>query len=395
MKRVMVFYLSIFVTSCSLDKQSHENLPYIDVGKDYPEKEINLVDIADVTYIHLNTENDDFLYKGRVNYVTQNTIVVIDRSSESVLFFSKDGKPKSRFNRRGQGPEEYMRMSDIMYDEATDDVYIFQYYSNYINVYSSYGEYKRRLTLPHKNIDNQMVFFDDRSILMYDNSKLWQNISNKYTGDITAFTEPIDSTFFLISKTNGTVLEYINLPSKNVDLSFISDNGGFVSYGTPGFTRVRKCPDGFFLYNPETDTIFLYSKDKSLTPYLHKKPLLSDLDPMIAMDICMDVGIFQFLSVYPYLVNGDISPSVKYYMRDKKTGEIFRQQIILPDYKGKEFYINPRLPNYYAKEYHFELDLIELKEAYRENKLSGKLKELVATLNEDEDNNVFMLVNFK
>ena len=38
---------------------------------------------------------------------------------------------------------------------------------------------------------------------------------------------------------------------------------------------------------------------------------------------------------------------------------------------------------------------MELKEAYRENRLSGKLKELVAILNELEDNNVFVLVEFK
>ena len=43
--------------------------------------------------------------------------------------------------------------------------------------------------------------------------------------------------------------------------------------------------------------------------------------------------------------------------------------------------------------HYFELDLIELKQAYKENRLSGKLKELVATLNEEEDNNVFMFVN--
>ena len=41
------------------------------------------------------------------------------------------------------------------------------------------------------------------------------------------------------------------------------------------------------------------------------------------------------------------------------------------------------------------LNWIELKRAYRENKLSGKLNELVADLNEDEDNNVFMFVHFK
>ena len=162
-----------------------------------------------------------------------------------------------------------------------------------------------------------------------------------------------------------------------------------------GYARVRKCPDGLFLYNPETDTVFLYSKDKSLTPYLHKKPLLSDLDPMLAMDICMDAGKFQFISVIRYLANGDTSPANSYYMRDKTTGEIFRQKLTLPDYQGKVFYIDPRMPNYYEKAYHFELDLIELKDADRENRLSGKLKELVDTLNENEDNNVFVMVNFK
>jgi len=44
---------------------------------------------------------------------------------------------------------------------------------------------------------------------------------------------------------------------------------------------------------------------------------------------------------------------------------------------------------------YFELDLTELKQASRENKLSGKLKELVTSLNEDIDNNVFMFVDFK
>jgi hypothetical protein len=391
-----LFFLSILVTGCSSDKQSYEDLPYIDVRKDYPEKEINLTDIADVTYLHLSTASDDFLYKGKIDCVTQNTIVVIDRSSHSVLFFSKDGTPKSRFNRKGQGPEEYAGVEFTMYDEEKDDVYIlpgiFNTGSRYINVYSSSGEYKRKLTLPQAGHDNQMVFFDDRSILVYDNSKMWQNIRKKYSEDKTAFSEPVDSTFFLISKTDGTVLEYINLPGNNIDISFIT-NLERTFFGQISYARVRKCPDGLFLYNPETDTVFLYSKNKSLIPYMCKKPLLSDLDPVIAMDICMDAGRFQVMSVIPYLANK--TSSARYYMRDKKTGEIFRQKIILPDYKGKDFYFDPRRTGYYEKAYHFELDLIELKEAYRENRLSGKLKELVATLNKDGDNNVFMPVDFK
>ena len=382
-------FLSIFAVSCSTDKQS--NLLCIDVSKDYPEKEIILTDIADVTYLHLNSESDDFIYRGRINYVTQNTIVVVDHSSQSVLFFSKDGNPKSRFNRMGQGPEEYTNAGTLMYDEAKDEIYINPYNSDYINVYTSSGEYKRKLTLPQRNINFQMVFFNDQSIMLYDNTKAWQNIRQKNSGDNTAnnaFTEPVDSTVYLISTTTGSLQEYIDLPNNNIDLSIRSDWG----FGEIGYTRVRKCPDGLFLYNPETDTIFLYGKDKSLTPYLHKKPLLNDMDPLHAMDNCLDAGNFLFLSVISYKPDG--TTPTTYYAMDKKTDEIFRQKIILPDNKGKVFYIEPRFPNYYEKGYHLELDIIELKEAYRDNKLSGKLKELASTLNEEEDNNVYVLVDF-
>lgn len=386
-----LFFLSTFVISCSLGKQSNEELPYIDVKKDYPEKEINLTDIADVTYIQLNTESADFIYKGTISYVTQNTIVVADRSTKSVLFFSKDGSPKSRFNHRGPGPEEYADAAYVMYDEAADDVYISPDFSNYINVYSSSGEYKRKLTLPQRNIGGHMAFLDEQSILVYDNTNLWQSIVNSHSKNKITFTEQAeDSSFYLISKADGAVLEYINLPRNDIDLSF----SGSESFGQVNYARIRKSPDGLFLCNPENDTIFLYNKDKSLTPFMHKKPLLNKLNPLIVIDICMDVERFQFMSVYLYSKGGE-SQEAKYYMRDKKTNEIFRQKFILPDYAGKDFYINPRLPNYSENEYHFELDVFELKEAYREGRLSGKLKELVATINEDEDNNIFMFLDFK
>ena len=88
------------------------------------------------------------------------------------------------------------------------------------------------------------------------------------------------------------MLDYIVLPSKNIDLSYSDPGGNF--FGQVNYARVRKSPDGPFLYNPENDTIFIYENDKSLTPIIHKKPLLSDLNPIITMDICMDAGRFQF-----------------------------------------------------------------------------------------------------
>lgn len=385
MRKVFYLVLSLVIASCTSNKELQEKLAFIDVTKEYPEKKIELTDIADVSYLHLKSEIDDYLYKGSIDYVTENNIIVIDRSQSSVLFFSKEGNPKSHFNRRGQGPEEYIDAASLMYDEANDEVFVSPECSNHIMVYSSLGEFKRKIKLPQVNVNGQMALFDDVSILVYDNTKLWRSIMQSNAPEVE---QTIDSVFFLISKFDGTVLDYISLPNKNIDLSY--KNSEFIAQVSYG--RVRKSADGLLLYNPESDTVFHYSEEKHLTPYMHKKPILSSQTPMTVMDICMDAGKYQFIAVYPYRETGK-SPT--YYMRNKATGELFRQKITLSDFEGKELYINPRLFNYYEHAYHFELDFAELEEAYYKNKLSGKLKELVASLLENEEsNNVFVFADF-
>jgi hypothetical protein len=87
----------------------------------------------------------------------------------------------------------------------------------------------------------------------------------------------------------------------------------------------------------------------------------------------------------------------KHYIRDKKTGQVYQQKIRIPDYKDKKITISPGLKNqFFNGDITFvELGLSELKQAYKENRLYGKLKELVATLDETEDNNVFMIIHLK
>jgi hypothetical protein len=100
----------ILQSGCLSDKQPYDGVPFIDTRKNYPEKEIILTDIADIIYLHLNTDDEDYLYNGSIFYETENTLLVACRSSNSIMFFSRDGNPISRFNRFGQGPEEYLRV---------------------------------------------------------------------------------------------------------------------------------------------------------------------------------------------------------------------------------------------------------------------------------------------
>ena len=75
----------VLAFSCSSDSQTKDGIPCIDIRKKYPLKEIILTDIADISYVHLSTENDDYLYKGGIHFVTENTIVVADYSSANIL----------------------------------------------------------------------------------------------------------------------------------------------------------------------------------------------------------------------------------------------------------------------------------------------------------------------
>ena len=200
------------------------------------------------------------------------------------------------------------------------------------------------------------------------------------------------TTYYRFSKTDGEILDSLQLPSNDVKL-YMEAPGGQLPILR--YHRLVKGAEGFYLCNPETDTVFLYTGDKSLTPVFHKIPSVRNQDIKVIIPNIVDAGRYQFFAAFHVVVR--FFDHYTYYFRDKETGEFFRQHIILPDYKCKEFSINvaKTINSGHENGCVFELDLFELKKAYEENRLGGKLKELVATLNEMEDNNVFMIATFK
>ena len=376
----------VFVSGCSSGNQSKESIPSIDVRQKYPEKEIILTDIADVVYVHLSTEDDDYLYKGDISDITENTIVVNDYSG-SILFFSRDGKPKSRFNRKGGGPGEYPYIRSLVYDEIADEAYVYSSLKA-ILVYSSSGKYKRQLPLSASI--SSLVDFDDHSLFLYDEQLMQKRLHDEnYTS-----SQSLDSSFIRISKEDGRVLEFAGIPYRDVDIALRSSSIA----GMSSFKRIIKCASGLYLCNPESDTIFLYGKDKNLKPVICKTPLVSDLDPKVVLQEFTDVGRYQFMAdkkIVSYSEQKDNSPTM--YGHDKQTGEIFSPKISLPDYQGEYFKIWSSFTYFDGKKMLacIKMDLYSLKQAYNENRLSGQLKALVASLNEDEDNEVYAIATFK
>ena len=391
---ILLLPVLFFLSGCTSNKQTKEGLPTIDVRRNYPEKRVCLTDIAYVEFLYLCSDNDDFLFQGTISSITENKVVVFDWSSGSILFFSRDGKPKSRFNRVGQGPEEHTHSVQLVYDEAAGELFVANVGAGLpiIQVYSSIGEHKRTIRLPEGTfLNGRLISFDAYSLFFYDGSMTGAIVRGEPDLSVEDFVVP----FYRISKATGKALDYIRLPLTPVSLE-INLEGRRIP--TAGVTTLIKSLEGVLLSNGRNDTVFLFGYDRMLTPVLYKTPSLTSLNPVVFLNGLIDRGSFQFFRTV-VVRPGEEFPAVfpsRYFVRNKRTGEIFRQRFFLSDYQGKEFVINPRgFGSIYEGGYVFELDLGELKEAYRENRLGGKLKELVTTLDEYEGNNVFMLLHFK
>ena len=379
MKLKSLLWLSTFavvcvsIFCCTSQKSDKNELIQINVSATYPDREIMLEEVADIEYLQLEL-NDDFLFANEPQIVASDIIII--NQNEDVLIFSRDGKPLFKFNRKGNGPGEYAYIEQLLYDEISDEIFI--KYADKIIVYSSKGEYKRTIPLLGimYNLYSQIANFDSETFLIYDSENVYP------------------SSFTFISKKNGALVDSIIMPKKEPVLTYVftDDYNIRFSYQT---LHIVKCGTGHLLTDFSIDTVYYLSRSKELSPILVRTPEIHSMDPVISLNSFVEAGNYMFVSIVRVKLEDNRLP-VTYLMRDKTTGAVFIQKIAINDYKEKFVNLSPKTIDCTnnSKLGLIVLKLDELIEANRENKLSGKLKELVEKSTED-DNDVYMFLHFK
>jgi len=366
----------IAAISCSEKKDSIGDIIHLDVSKSYPEKIITLEDIADVKYIQLEFD-DEYLFRDSPEYISSSTIVIKGGAKSSdFLFFTSDGKPKSKFNHYGRGQGEYMSTSSIVYDEAEDNLLVMS--SNKILSYSSNGEYNYSLSFPENARINCMFDYDKESLLIYHES------------------EAYSKNFVRISKKDASVIEEIDIPDhKYISLTARIKSSEMVSVYFAQVINIVKYKNGFLLTDHSSDTVFFYGENSELKPVLVRTPPIFEMDPYVLINSYLEIGDYLFLQRNKVKVENDGMP-LDYLMIDKRDQSVYKQKIFLNDYKGKEINLGPEtISSTFSSEMGFiRLNLEELKNAYDENKLSGKLKKMVEA-SDDDSNDIFMILDFK
>ena len=385
--------LCVLFSGCSSEKKNEGSLMEFNVSTSYTEKEIKLEEVADIEYLQLGVY-EDFLFSRDPLIITSEKIIFYEFLTGDVMVYSRDGNPLFKFNRKGNGPEEYTEITQLIYDETTDEFFVKSFSSGNIMVYDARGEFNRVIPLPLSSPTQaisgrasisatvELANFDPKTLLLFDSF-------NNYP-------------FSLISKEDGSVIKSIEIPKDQDIATYIMAMQMNSRNEITGVNILRapanhfvKYNDGYLLTEFSIDTVYFLSSDKKLSPFLVRQPAIQSMDPAIILNTLVEAGNYEFLLAVTIMDDSGALPQ-KYLMRDKKTGSIYRQKITFNDYKGKEVNI---VPETIAITQAGKLGLIvfsltELQDANSDNKLSGKLKELID--NSDEDgNNIYMLLHFK
>lgn len=373
---VLIIYIFILILSSCKSNNINEEVIIIDVEKNYQEKEIHLNQIADIFYI-LTEDSLDFLYKGVPQCITANTIVIQDAISSDIMFFSRDGKAMSKFNKLGNGPNEFSYINTMIYDENSDELFIVS--GDRILVYSSKGEFIRTISLLEGSLITEIREFDNISFLIYD-------MAGKYRRN-----------FSIISKEDGRVLKPIELSQNSQLQMYIMEMDGNNLGMTVGpINNIVMHENGFLLTDHSSDTVFLYRRNNSTMPILVRIPQIQEMDPVIYLNTMVETSRYQFFQSVKVKKLNNRLPSVS-LVRDKSQNKIYKQKIILSDFPEKKIEITPDCTSRTndPKMGFFELDIEELHDANERGKLNGNLKKISEHAKRiNNNNNVYMFVHF-
>jgi hypothetical protein len=382
LRLTVVCTLFALMSGCGEKEAENVPLPVMEVSKDLPKKELILQDLFDVEYIPLQT-TDESVTRGVVRAIGEKYIVTTNyREDGDIFIFDRSGKAIRKINRRGQGPEEYLPHSgmNIVLDEANEEFFLNNVGIKKTVVYDMQGRFKR--ILPHEGVRYMTMFdYDKEHLICFDDS--WRMKDKEPRGN--------RSFHHIVSKQDGSVAGEIFIPYDVIRSPIVNlRGGGYMSFLTPTITPHH---DNWILTDYSTDTLYSYlPKENILKPFMVKT---QEPDVVVRVGAVTDRYCFMIVD---YKEEVDISrremPRVLDIVYDKQENTIYEVKKINGDYT-KEQEIKTHLQPLSATIAAYQtLDTPQLMEAYANNELQGRLKEVAAGLNE-EDNPVIMILKYK
>jgi hypothetical protein len=374
---ISVITLLAVMAGCGGCKQSgnqSDDFITVDVTASYPKKELILQDFMDVEYIPLET-NDDFVCQGFVQDIGRKFIIVRNRIQDGDIFiFDRNGKALRKINRKGQGGEEYTMILTITLDEDNGEMFVNDYDIRKIFVYDLNGNFKRSFKHKEGARYYSAKNFDRENLICYDGSSI-----NK------------GQSFMIISKQDGSITKDIQIPFKEKKFAWlrIKDEASGMSYFLDPRTYYPLIPslDKWLLIELSSDTIYSYSPDHTMTPFIVRTPPIQSMDPETFLFLSILTDRYYFMEAVKK--EGDIAKQTEFpridLLYDKQEKALFKYKVYNDDYSNKREVSMKSIPVNGEIATWQPLEAYQLIESYEKGELKGILKEIASELDEDSN----------
>ena len=369
---MIVALMSFF--GCSKNKKSDVFIT-IDVGLSYPVKELLLQKFMDIEYVALET-TDEFLCQGHVLDVGENTILVRNNIQDGNIYvFEKNGKSKTKINRKGEGNEEYLIIYGAILDENIGEIFVNDIAGRKIIVYDLYGKFKRKFPYSEGLRYNNIHDFDKENFIC--DIKVDNQFSDKYL-------------FAIISKKDGCITNKIQIPYKQKKSTVLLDDNGMLN-STYLYCPILPFNGCWILTEASSDTVYVFSPDHNITPFMVRIPSIQSMNPEIFLFPRILTDQYYFLDI----VEKGRSFSKTDLVYDKKTKKLYEYTLYNADYSNKQ---RVNLITWGTKNdkisFWQKIEANDLFDARKKGLLKGELKKISEKLDE-ESNPVIMLVTNK
>ncbi|MDR1381043.1 MAG: 6-bladed beta-propeller [Tannerella sp.] len=370
-------------------KPSADDFITVDVTASYPKKELILQDFMDVEYIPLETK-DEFITMAYIQSIGKDVIVVRNRNRSSdgdIFFFDKNGKGLKKINRKGQGGEEYTFLLWVALDEDNGELFVDDHYIRKLFVYDLDGNFKRNFGHKEGVYYDKIYNFDRENLICHDGNRGFGNEERNI--------------FLIISKQDGSVTKEIQIPyeeQQSTVLKSIDEAQGIGYSARPDNNELIPYRGNWILAEPSSDTLYLLQPDYSIIPFMARTPSIQSMDTKVFLFPGVLTDRYYFMQTvkkeYDFATDRGFQKTNLIYDRQEET--IFEYVVYNDDFSDK------RPVNMVDEVYMMNNEIVFIKkmeahdlvEAYEKGELKGRLKEIAATLDE-EDNPVIMLVKHR
>ncbi|MCY6344198.1 MULTISPECIES: 6-bladed beta-propeller [Bacteroides] len=377
---IMSLFLMMGLLGC-VEKEEKTNVITVDVTTTYPKKELVLQDLMDVEYIPLET-NDEFITQGSVMAIGEKYILVKNWSHDGNIFVfdRKTGKGIRKINRKGQGDGEYSFINGIILDEDNNEMFVNCASTKKIYVYDLSGNFKRDFKHVEGGEYLEVFNYDKNNLICYDMSLYYKEGQPR---------EENRSYHLIISKQDGSVTQKIYIPFDVIKTPVVQKGGAVAMTSIRSIIPYQK---EWLLVETSSDTVYNYVPEKNqLNPFLIKSPT-RDLEILLTMGVVTDRYCFMHTVKKDFDFTTGRGFLITDLMYDKQENAVFEANVLNGDFVEKQnvdmlsdpmngdeiVAIQPLAAN-------------KIVDAYKNDGLKGKLKEIAAGLDE-ESNPVIMLV---